>query len=571
METSSSAPAAGAGRGQEAGSSGQGSGVDLSAITRGAWKGSDVVQQDIDWLYRSRRIPAQVSCRIPRDEVEPAPEPGEFVVFLAHFERGFGLPASDFFREFLDFNKLQPHHLPDNAIFYLSCFVSFMEAYIGLLPTKEAFARFFCLRINSVKGKDIPKPKPPVRCGSCIVGARQGSPFFKFSGLDSCRAWQETVLYVRNKGAADFINLPAYNPETPTRANWGFNPGNDHIETNRIVRFLEKLKKETDICFPGYRPRIHLTPGASPPVLGSQDEPDARQRFPRIAAEERGPCQKRDLDEVDPDPYVVWTKNKMGRTHTSCPSNFSTEASGSDDEVTVLEAEVGREFLEKLASRGQNNKAPAPEAGSSDAPPAKRSRKEVVGGKKVTAKHYRKKGMPVASGPALKISKSATGMRPESSEGTARASPPPQPSPVPYGTGNPSASPLGGHTSAGRAAHEPSEHRAEEDIVSPPETQDTGASNIGTDTEAAGRAEPQTTPTPLPASPAGEPASAKPTPPEGTKLSAEEPAAVATAASAPSSGTWSLVLHAGRAAIVAGETASAQLGRITELTRGGAD
>ncbi len=31
------------------------------------------------------------------------------------------------------------------------------------------------------------------------------------------------------------------------------------------------------------------------------------------------------------------------------------------------------------------------------------------------------------------------------------------------------------------------------------------------------------------------------------------------------------MLHAGRAALVAGETASAQLGRITELTRGGAD
>jgi hypothetical protein len=37
-----------------------------------------------------------------------------------------------------------------------------MEAYVGLLPTKEAFARFFSLRINSVQGKDIRKPKPPV-------------------------------------------------------------------------------------------------------------------------------------------------------------------------------------------------------------------------------------------------------------------------------------------------------------------------------------------------------------------------------------------------------------------------
>jgi hypothetical protein len=48
METSSSALADGSGKGQEASSSGQGSGVDLSAITRGAWKGSDVVQEDID-------------------------------------------------------------------------------------------------------------------------------------------------------------------------------------------------------------------------------------------------------------------------------------------------------------------------------------------------------------------------------------------------------------------------------------------------------------------------------------------------------------------------------------------
>ena len=68
------------------------------------------------------------------------------------------------------------------------------------------------------------------------------------------------------------------------------------------------------------------------------------------------------------------------------------------EHATPLEAEVGQEFLEKLSSRGQKKKAPAPEAGSSDAPPAKRSRKEVVGGKQVTAKRYRKREMPVASG-----------------------------------------------------------------------------------------------------------------------------------------------------------------------------
>ncbi|KAK1687203.1 hypothetical protein QYE76_048051 [Lolium multiflorum] len=557
MEASSTAPEAGTGRGQEASSSGQGSGADLATITRGAWKGSDVTQPEIDWLYRSRRIPAQVSCRIPGDEVEPAPEHGEFIVFLAHFERGFGLPASDFFREFLNFYELQPHHLPGNAIFYLSCYVSFMEAYIGLLPTREAFARFFSLRINSVQGRNIPKPKPPVQCGSCIMGSRQGSPFFKFSGLESCRAWQETLFY-------------------------------------------------------------------------------ACDRFPRIAAEARGPCRKRDLDEVDPDPYMPWTQLKMGRTHTSRPGSFSTNNSGSDDEVTVLEvfcsfcfllyclsvdlpsaianppvvehaaplqAEVGQEFLDKLASRGQKNKAPAPEVGSSHAPPAKRPKKGAV-------KHYRKREMPVASRAALSLIRSATGMMPETSEDAARASPPPQASPVPSGASKTPASPLGGNTSAVCAAPTTSHHRAEADFLSPPDTEDTGASNIGAGKETAERPEPsvpsapkkkkksttsspsKTVPEPsAPAAsppakgkpetaaptakplvaPTGQPAAAKPTPPEGAKLTAQRLVVVMTAATSPSSGSQSLVLYSSRAVVVAGEMASAQLGRITELNSGGAN
>jgi hypothetical protein len=189
-----------------------------------------------------------VVCRIPGDELEPMPQEGEIVVFTAHIERGFGLPASNFFRRFLEFLELQPHHLHGNAIFNLSCFVSFMEACVGLLPAIEAFSRFFTLRINSIQGKNIPKPKPPVQCGSCIVTARQGSPFYKFSGLESCRAWQETFFYVKNTGTADFINLPDYVPGLPSRANWRHNPGISHIETNRIVRFMEQLNKDTSIC-----------------------------------------------------------------------------------------------------------------------------------------------------------------------------------------------------------------------------------------------------------------------------------------------------------------------------------
>jgi hypothetical protein len=53
---------------------------------------------------------------------------------------------------------------------------------------------------------------------------------------------------VKNTGAPDLINLPAFNPAPPRKVNWGYFPGTNHIETNRVVRFMEKLMKETNIC-----------------------------------------------------------------------------------------------------------------------------------------------------------------------------------------------------------------------------------------------------------------------------------------------------------------------------------
>jgi hypothetical protein len=41
----------------------------------GRWDGSDVTNAEIEWLYRSRRIPKDVACQIPRDERMPVPEP----------------------------------------------------------------------------------------------------------------------------------------------------------------------------------------------------------------------------------------------------------------------------------------------------------------------------------------------------------------------------------------------------------------------------------------------------------------------------------------------------------------
>nr|XP_051221727.1 extensin-like [Lolium perenne] len=263
----------------------------------------------------------------------------------------------------------------------------------------------------------------------------------------------------------------------------------------------------------------------------------AKERFPRIAAEKRGPCRKRALDTVDPDPYVHWTDLKMGRTHTSRPG---------PGHATPLQAEVGREFLEKLTSQGKKKKAPASEAGPSEAPPAKRPRQEVVGGKTVSKKQYKKRQMlPCAqalqerqrheagelrgSRKDLTSSSLKPGSAPGQDAPDARSSPKTMPAPPPEApTGEPTGPKPTPPPSKGPTAAE----------LMPPPSQG--------------------------------PTAAKPPPPEGTKPLKPEPSkAKATASGTPTSGPQPLVLHAGRAAIVAGETASGQLGQITELACGG--
>ena len=114
-----------------------------SGPERGSWQGSAVTRREVEWLIRTRRIPAEVACRLPGSESSPVLREGEYVVFMSHFARGFGLPLSDFAREFLDYFGLQPHHLPANAIASLSAFISASEGYFGLWPSVHVWSKFF--------------------------------------------------------------------------------------------------------------------------------------------------------------------------------------------------------------------------------------------------------------------------------------------------------------------------------------------------------------------------------------------------------------------------------------------
>ena len=77
-----------------------------------AWDGSVIHEDHLNFLRDTRRLPGEgyVKTRVPpADEISPAPEEGERIIFRSHFLHGFGLPASGFLRSFLDFYHL--HHI----------------------------------------------------------------------------------------------------------------------------------------------------------------------------------------------------------------------------------------------------------------------------------------------------------------------------------------------------------------------------------------------------------------------------------------------------------------------------
>ena len=103
----------------------------------------------------SRRIPPEVDCRVPpASKISPSPRVEERVIFLSHLQRGFGLPASPFFHQFLEFFGLQSHHLSPNVLVFLSAFVSFFEGYLDIWPQLHHWTKYFNFRAQTVQGRE---------------------------------------------------------------------------------------------------------------------------------------------------------------------------------------------------------------------------------------------------------------------------------------------------------------------------------------------------------------------------------------------------------------------------------
>ncbi|KAK1664834.1 hypothetical protein QYE76_052993 [Lolium multiflorum] len=316
-----------------------------------------------------------------------------------------------------------------------------------------------------------------------------------------------------------------------------YNPNESHNETNRIIRFMKQRMKDTDICSddiirtfisrrvlplqrrahkmsemygPGDPTKITGLPlskkdvvrkarqicqTAMPedwewglrPLDSNPPTQEAKDRFPGIVSDRRGPCRKRGLDKFDPDPVIRWQDLKMGRTPASRLGKSPPEPSDVPsaninpqvhEHIAPLQAEAGQEFVDKLMGQGKNKTRPTP-VEPTQLPSASGLN---LRGKVAAVRRYKSRQMPTSSGPALKL-----GPRPEGSAGSVRTStPPPHSSPAPSGAGH-LCLPLGHHKFGARPLHRRITAR-EEDLSPLSRTKTPAASSAPRKT--VGRAEP---------------------------------------------------------------------------------
>ena len=180
-------------------------------------------------------------------EIQPNAKEGEYVIFAAHFDRGFGLPLSSFATRFFRDYELQPHHLPPNVITTLSAFVTFCEDYVGIKPLLLVWAKYFQFSKQTIKDPDNPSQKIMVQCGAAPVTPRKKSLFPRIKGLESCKAWLQSWFYVKNRDPkVDCIGLPSHFKIGPPDecATRDYNPADDEEDVSNIHEILQQLLTE---------------------------------------------------------------------------------------------------------------------------------------------------------------------------------------------------------------------------------------------------------------------------------------------------------------------------------------
>jgi hypothetical protein len=120
----------------------------------------------------------------------PTPNSTEIVVFSSFFQRGFGLPTSDFLRGLLDHYQIELVHLNPNSILQIAIFAHLCEAFLGISPNFPLFKKYFLKYQPSVTNWKV--------IGGVGLQTRPCVGFLNLPLKTSLRGWHGTWFYCEN-------------------------------------------------------------------------------------------------------------------------------------------------------------------------------------------------------------------------------------------------------------------------------------------------------------------------------------------------------------------------------------
>jgi hypothetical protein len=159
---------------------------------RTAWETSTATEEQIQSLADRGllRPKSQVGWRPAAGEEFPMKGTSETIVFLAHIERGFGVPAGDFLRGLLHFYRIELVHLAPNLITIISTFIHLCEAYLGIAPHFYLWRHFFELKKT---GKGV-----VVGSVGFMLCRNMKSEYINLALPDNTTGWKQGWFYLDN-------------------------------------------------------------------------------------------------------------------------------------------------------------------------------------------------------------------------------------------------------------------------------------------------------------------------------------------------------------------------------------
>jgi hypothetical protein len=159
----------------------------------------------------------------------------EQVVFSSFFERGFNLPARDFFRGLLYYYQLELVHLVPNSITIVSTFIHFCEACLGISPHFLLWRYFFCVESTGKRSGLV---------GAVMFNLRPGlkAEWIDTDLLDNTAGWRSEWFYIEDQ----LPGLPHRTGHKPVKMNeWDLGlSSRDLAELKPVLELVSEVKKQ---------------------------------------------------------------------------------------------------------------------------------------------------------------------------------------------------------------------------------------------------------------------------------------------------------------------------------------